>query len=302
MPLSDLMLSRSTHDRRGIERDDPSLLERLWGDERTRVLRWSAGATPVVDHEGATRLDLVAPSVVGERSIRAFLGRDVDGVAHVVAQVEHERVEGDGWEDLRLVAPRLDETDAGLFTQASALLRWHQVSTHCSRCGAATQVVSSGWVRRCPRDASQHFPRTDAAVIMAVVDDEGRLLLGHNPAWPVNRYSTLAGFVEPGETLEDAVRREVAEEVGVVVGEVVYEGDQPWPFPASLMLGFTARALTTTVTADENEITDARWFTREELPGQVERGEVLLPGPVSIAHRLVERWYGRPLPAVEEWR
>lgn len=302
MPLPDLMLSRSTHDRRGVERDDPALLERSWDDESTRVLRWSSGATPVIDREGAARLDLVAPSAVGEFSLRAFLGRDVDGVAHVAVRVEHERVEGDGWEDLRLVAPRLDETDAGLFTSATALLRWHQVHTHCPRCGSPTDVVSSGWVRRCPRDQSQHFPRTDAAVIMAVVDEADRLLLGHNPAWPANRYSTLAGFVEPGETLEDAVRREVAEEVGVVVGEVVYEGDQPWPFPASLMLGFTARALTTTVTTDENEITDARWLSREELPGLVESGEVVLPGPVSIAHRLVERWYGRPLPVVEEWR
>ena len=302
MPLPDLMLSRSTHDRRGVERDDPALLERLWGQRATRVLRWCAGATPVVERGAGTGLDLVGPSEVPESSLRVFLGRGRDGVALVAAQVDHERVEGDGWQDLRLVAPRLDATDAGLFTAATAVLRWHQVHTHCPRCGSPTRVESSGWVRRCPRDDSQHFPRTDPAVIMAVVDEQGRLLLGHNPAWPPRRYSTLAGFVEPGETLEDAVRREVAEEVGVVVGEVVYEGDQPWPFPASLMLGFTARALSTQVATDDHEITDARWFTREDLAGQVERGEVLLPPPVSIAHRLVERWYGRSLPAAAEWR
>lgn len=300
--LADLMLSRSTHDRRGAERDDPGLLDALWGEESTRVLRWCAGATPVVERGAGAGLDLVPPSAVPRSALRVFLGRGRDGVAHVAAQVEHERAEGDGWADLRLVAPRLDATDAGLFTAATAVLRWHQVNTHCPRCGSATEVVSSGWVRRCPRDDSQHFPRTDPAVIMAVVDDAGRLLLGHNPAWPERRYSTLAGFVEPGETLEDAVRREVAEEVGVVVGEVVYEGDQPWPFPASLMLGFTARAVSTVVSTDDHEITDARWFTREGLAGEVEGGQVLLPPPVSIAHRLVERWYGKPLPVVEEWR
>jgi NAD+ diphosphatase len=129
------------------------------------------------------------------------------------------------------------------------------------------------------------------------------LLLGHNPAWPERRFSTLAGFVEPGESLESAVRREVAEEVGVPVGDVDYLGSQPWPFPASLMLGFTARALDAQVKADGVEITDARWFTRDELTRSVSSGEVLLPPGVSIARRLIEHWYGAELTdAIEAWR
>ena len=123
-----------------------------------------------------------------------------------------------------------------------------------------------------------------------------RCLLGHQAVWPEGRYSTLAGFCEPGETLEDAVRREVAEEVGVVVGEVTYVGNQPWPLPASLMLGFVARATTTEIVVDQDEIDHARWFTREELRAEAESGRVVLPGPISISRALIEGWYGAPLP------
>ncbi len=142
------------------------------------------------------------------------------------------------------------------------------------------------------------YPRTDPAVIMTVVHGEGpdeRLLLGHAAHWPERRFSTLAGYVEPGESLENAVRREVAEEAGVVVGDVAYRGSQPWPFPASLMLGFSARALTTELHVDGVELTDARWFTRAELADAVRSGEVLLPGRSSIARALVEDWFGARL-------
>jgi NAD+ diphosphatase len=188
-------------------------------------------------------------------------------------------------------------------TESVAVLGWHATHTHCPRCGTPTEPVEAGWSRRCPADGSGHYPRTDPAVIMSVVDADDRLLLGHNPAWPDGRYSTLAGFVEPGESLEAAVRREVAEEVGVVVGEVEYLGSQPWPFPASLMLGFAARAVDPTISTDDVEITDARWFTREELRSAAAAGDVLLPSGVSIARRLVEHWYGGELPGAREaWR
>ena len=302
MPLAPLQLSRSSVDRRGEERADPQLIARAWADGATRVLRWADGRTPVAG-DGAVRLDLVPPTAVGPApgpGLVVLLGRDADGVLHLAAQVDAP--EDAAWQDLRTLGTVLDDRDAGLLTQATAVLRWHLVHPRCPRCGEVTEVVQSGWVRRCPRDGSDHFPRTDPAVIMTVVDDDDRLLLGHNPAWPAGRYSTLAGFVEPGESLEAAVRREVLEEVGVAVGEVTYLGNQPWPFPASLMLGFTARALDPAVRTDDVEITDARWFTRDQLRAAAVAGEVVLPGGISIASRLVEHWYGGPLPVTGEWR
>ncbi len=303
MFLDHLMLSRSSLDRRSAERGRQGLLDEAWADESTRVLRWSDGRTPLAARpDGAGDLDLVPPSAVGEHDLRVFLGRDRGGTLHLAARVPHDRTAGDGWDDLRVAALSLGERDAGLFTAASAVLNWHRTHTHCPRCGSRTLVEDAGWVRRCPTDDSVHFPRTDPAVIMAVVDAEDRILLGHNPAWPQGRYSTLAGFVEPGETLENAVRREVAEEAGIAVGEVTYLGDQPWPFPASLMLGFRAEAISTAVDTDGDEITDARWFTREQLAEATSSQRVILPGPVSISHRLIQHWYGQELPVQSEWR
>ncbi|MCZ2264736.1 NAD(+) diphosphatase, partial [Isoptericola sp. QY 916] len=187
-----------------------------------------------------------------------------------------------------------------LAAEAVALAAWHASHERCPRCGEPTVVEQAGWVRRCVAQDVEVYPRTDPAVIMAVVDDADRLLLGHAAHWPEGRYSTLAGYVEPGEGLEQAVRREVAEETSVVIGDapgdVVYRGSQPWPFPASLMLGFRARAVATDVEVDGTEVTAARWFTREELAAGVAAGEVGLPGRPSIARALVEEWYGEELP------
>lgn len=202
----------------------------------------------------------------------------------------------DGWVSLREVGADLDDVEAGLLTTATALHGWHRAHRHCPRCGQATDVVQAGWVRRCPRDGSEHYPRTDPAVIMAVVDDEDRLLLGTGQPWPEGRVSVLAGFVEAGETLEAAVAREVQEEVGVEVVDVQYRGNQPWPFPASLMLGFRARAVTTDLTVDPTELRSAAWYTREELRAGVVDGSRTLPPRVSIARVLVEEWFGGPIP------
>jgi NAD+ diphosphatase len=155
-----------------------------------------------------------------------------------------------------------------------------------------------GHLRVCVTDGVEHYPRTDPAVIMLVVDDDGRALLGHQPSWPQGRMSTLAGFVEAGETLEDAVAREVLEEVGVVVDDVRYVESQPWPFPSSLMLAFTAHAATSELAVDGVEISDARWFTRDELTTCVQDGSLRLPMRSSVAFRLIDRWYGGGLAAV----
>jgi len=183
------------------------------------------------------------------------------------------------------------------------MAQWHAAHPFCARCGTRSEPVQSGWARSCPVCGAEHYPRTDGAVIMAIVDDEDRLLLGRQARWAEHRYSCLAGFVEPGESLEDAVRREAREEAGVVVGEVAYRGSQPWPFPASLMLGFRARAAGGEITVDGEELESARWWTREELALDVATGEVLLPPAVSIARRLVEDWFGGPLhDGQDAWR
>ncbi|GAB2699933.1 NAD(+) diphosphatase [Thalassiella azotivora] len=292
--LPGLTLSRSALDRAGYRRTDPGLLGACWADPRTRVLRVGGGRVPVVDAGDGPALGVLSPLDVGEQPTGTwlFLGQDADGVAHLAVDAEPE----DGWLGLRELGAVLDDLGAGLLTTAVALTAWHRTHTHCPRCGHPTEVATAGWTRRCPQDGSEHYPRTDPAVIMTVVDGDDRLLLGHNPAWPEGRFSTLAGFVEPGESLEAAVRREVAEEVGVAVGDVEYLGSQPWPFPASLMLGFTARALSDDVVVDDEEISDARWFTREELAAGVADGTVLPPSGLSIARRLIEHWYGGPVP------
>ena len=198
---------------------------------------------------------------------------------------------------LREVGALLGDRDAGLFVHAVALANWHATHGRCARCGATTTVEAAGHVRRCTACGTEHFPRTDPAVIVLVTDDAGRALLGHNPQWPANRYSTLAGFVEPGESAEHAVVREIKEESGVDVVDVRYLGSQPWPFPSSLMLGFTARAIDPdAVQVDGEEISDARWFSPADLRDAVASGEVLFPPSVSIARKLVEHWYGGPIP------
>ncbi|WP_190278742.1 NAD(+) diphosphatase [Cellulomonas sp. B6] len=216
--------------------------------------------------------------------------------ADVLVHLPDGPVARSGWRPLRAVGASLDAHDAGLATTAVALDAWHDRHPRCPRCGARTRTAQAGWSRVCDVDGSEHYPRTDPAVIMAVVDDADRLLLGHAAAWPQGRWSTLAGFVEAGESAEQAVRRETREETGVVVGDVEYAGSQPWPFPASLMLGFRGRATTTDVRPDGVEMADARWFSRADLAAAVAVGEVVLPGDTSIARALIEQWFGEPLP------
>jgi NAD+ diphosphatase len=199
---------------------------------------------------------------------------------------------------IRVLAPQLDADELSLAVHAVAIARWLASTPFCPRCGARTDVRQAGHLRRCPECGTDHFPRTDPAVIMLITDEQDRALLARNPAWPEGRFSTLAGFVEPGENLEDAVRREVAEEVGVVVGEVSYGASQPWPFPASLMLGFFGRATDPTITVDHDEIAEAVWVTREELTAYGEAGTLLLPPRgVSISSWLIEAWLGQDLTA-----
>lgn len=307
-PLRDLALSRQHLDRAGARRGRVGTFADLWARPTTRVLQVHAGRAPVVETPHGLQLVLRAPAEVpapGPDDLRLYLGADGDEefVAVVSADPEPETADGSAggeeWRGLREVGTELGSRDAGLFTEALSMGNWHAVTRFSPRSGHPLTATSAGWVKVEP-DGKEHFPRTDAAVIMAVISPDDELLLGHQPVWPVNRYSVLAGFVEPGECLEDTVRREVFEEAGILVGseleDVRYLGSQPWPFPASLMVGFVARAVTTDIKVDGDEIALARWFTREQLAEEIAHGRVLPPPGVSIARRLIEAWYGGPLP------
>jgi NAD+ diphosphatase len=218
-----------------------------------------------------------------------FLGVGDDGTAYAATVGTLPPRIGARPLDLREVGALLDDRDAGLLTHAVALANWHRTHVRCPRCGAETVPALGGHVRRCGADQSEHFPRTDPAVIMLVHDGADRCVLGRQPAWPHSMFSTLAGFVEPGEAAEAAVAREVAEEVGLHVTDVRFQASQPWPFPSSLMLGFTARAVDEEIVLSGAELAEARWFTRAEL-SRGDSDDVRLPPPVSIAWRLITDW------------
>ncbi|MBB2996561.1 NAD(+) diphosphatase [Paeniglutamicibacter cryotolerans] len=295
--LGDLPLSRTEVDRGCERRTDEGWLPSLLVAPGTRILILVAGRAHV--HDGT--LVFVDAADVPDGALYVYLGSA--GGTEMVLAAFHEAPAGLAtsvqWLGLRDVAAGLSARDAGLFVEAVAIANWHTGHKHCPRCGAALEVVQSGWVRRCPADGSLHFPRTDPAIIVAITDESDRLLLGANAQWGGKRYSTLAGFVEPGESLEAAVIREVAEESGVAVTDPRYMGSQPWPFPCSLMLGFTARATSTDLVPDGEEIIDLRWFTREELAEEVRTGQIGVPMGVSISSALIENWYGGTLPEPE---
>jgi NAD+ diphosphatase len=268
----------------------------LLAEPTTRVLDVAEGRTPV---DADLRLALREPTIADEPAHAAYLGEDDAGTAYLLAR---GATPGEGWVTLREVGAELDEQAGNLLAEAVSLSNWHASHPFCPRCGAPTESAQAGWTRVCTREGSEHYPRTDPAVIMAVVDDDDRLLLGHGTIWPVGRMSTLAGFVEPGESLEAAVRREVAEEVGIEVGDVFYRGSQPWPFPASIMLGFRAHALSTDIHVDGEEVDGARWFTRESMLDAIASGDLVLSPSISIARRLIEDWFGGPISSPEAFR
>jgi NAD+ diphosphatase len=289
--FDELVFAGAPLDRAAELRLRHDILRRLLAEPTTAVLDVGRHSVAAVRDGERVSLRLRSPQPDDEGREALLLGRH-DG--RVVLGV---RVEGEGLTPLREVADLLPSQEASFAATAVALDNWHGTHPRCSRCGEPTVIDQAGWVRTCQADDSQHHPRTDPAVIMAVTDESDRLLLARGAGWPEGRMSVLAGFVEPGETLAAAVAREVREEVGVEVVDVRYQGDQPWPFPASLMVGFTARATTTELTLDGSEIADARWFTREELRAALESRELRRPSSVSISARLIERWYGGPLAA-----
>lgn len=281
-----LPLAQSGLDRDYRFRDNPN-----WDSEIADT------AEILIMHEGqvqlgvAGELKLFSTDQLDTFEPLAYLGKDQEtGLAIILA--ESPSVEGE-WHNLRKSGLGLSPRDAAIFTQGLALYNWHKTHEFCPRCGTRTVVERAGWSRRCPADNSELFPRTDPAIIVGVIDSEDRILLGSQGVWEENRYSILAGFVEPGESLEAAVAREMQEEAGILVANPIYLGSQAWPFPFSLMLGYTAQYVGGTVVPDGEEIVKLRWFTKSEL--KAEAKTLLLPGKLSIARAIIEHWLGEEL-------
>ncbi len=224
--------------------------------------------------------------VLGLEGDTLYIGLDL---SHLDDPYGHPRIEAEGaFEDLRQIGPVIPADEGAILAHARGMMTWHQRHRFCGVCGAPTEVSHGGYQRNCTGCGAQHFPRTDPAVIMLVHKGDN-CLLGRTHQFPRRIYSTLAGFVEPGESLEEAVAREVFEEAGVTVGEVRYMASQPWPFPSSLMLGFHAEAEAMELNIDPKELEDARWMTREQI-GRIEDFDMELPRRDSIAWRLVKAW------------
>lgn len=288
---ADLTFAGVTHDRAVERRTDELWLSSAWAAPQTLALLVVAGAAEVDGDDLAWRSPQLTPD--GERYL---LGVDASGGARFAVRVDEEpqRAEVRG---LRELARALPASESDWACHAVALSQWHSTHQYCPRCGEATVVAVAGAERRCPRDGSAHFPRVDPAVIMLVTDADERALLGRHDSWPPGRFSTLAGFVEPGETAEQAVRREVAEEAGITVEDVELLATQPWPFPSSLMIGACARVPGIVEPhPDGVELAEARWFTRQELSDAVAADDVQVSGRVSISRWLIDRWFGAELP------
>jgi NAD+ diphosphatase len=281
-------------DRAAHLRQDPAWFAAALADERSRAIPvWNSrnliaeGDTPRAVY---LELSRIPPERLNGTDL-ILLGRfgDTSFFTYEIESVEAPQVlPGTRFEDLRLVASLLPIDEAGLLGYARAIISWRQRHRFCGTCGAKTVAAKSGHVLVCSDPSCRHeqFPRIDPAIIVLVSDGE-RALLGRQASWPIGRYSTIAGFVEPGESLEDAVAREVFEETGIEVDRIEYHSSQPWPFPSSLMLGFTAHAVTSEVHLRDQELEDARWFSRADIAST----GALLPPRQSISFRLIEHWF-----------
>lgn len=301
-------------DRASELRSDEAELNRLWN--AAKIIRVSDSKLATDGQSlrflSATEVEKLIASKIFTSGDKYFLGIDsASTVAYFAWDCDEVgKAAGDssaeGMASLRELGAKLDEFHLGISMHAIALSNWHRSHPHCARCGAETESTLGGSVRVCVKDQSQHHPRTDSAVIVLVKDKDDRILLGHQPIWPDGRFSTFAGFLEPGETFEQCVEREVFEESGVKVSEITYLGSQPWPFPASIMIAFSAVADDpSTAKADGVEITDVRWFSREELKNSVADGSLLLPPTISVARKMIAMWFGPgadKLTGGESWR
>ena len=298
-------------DRAGELRTNQSTLDTLW--QKAKIIQIADGRIAAIEekltfHSASAISDIAASGKFTEGS-RYFLGLDLaDRTPYFawdtqwVGDVDDE-VKSVGFTTLREVGAQLSPQQFELALHATALSNWHRAHPRCPRCGGATRVDLGGAARFCDADQSQHHPRTDSAVIVLIKDRADRILLGHQPVWPEGRFSTFAGFLEPGETFEQCVAREVFEESNIKVSEIKYLGSQPWPFPASIMIAF--EAVTDNPEAaqgDGAEITEVKWFSRAELKAAAQDGSLLLPPAISVARKMIEGWLGEAAVGGETWR
>ena len=296
------MTIRNFYSQGGLEREeplrrDPQWLDKIGDGEEVRVVAvWRyRNLVASLENPTARYLDLQEASVLIEQSAEPILLGRRGGAVYLSVDLSHHeeppRLEGE-FADLRQVGPVLERWEGSVLAYARGLAWWHARHRFCGVCGHPTRMEMAGHQRRCenPECGASHFPRTDPAVIMLVHDGRDRCVLGRQAAWPEGRHSTLAGFVEPGESLEEAVAREVFEEVGIRVRDVTYHSSQPWPFPSSIMLGFHARADYGPLTVDPNELESAQWFERKAILESPGDALFQLPREDSIARQLILSW------------
>lgn len=302
-----LPLARSAVDRDYLSRTNPDLFIELAAKANTRILPIFDGKVLLTGsaNDPKPELRLFSPHELATFEYRAYLGKTIGAgelpddsaiILHVLDQATANDIEPntDNWHVLRRTGAGLSDLGAGIYAQGLALHNWNLTHGFCPKCGTATEVSQAGWVRICPVDAHEVYPRTDPAIIVSVIDDQDRILLGSQGVWEDNRWSILAGFVEAGESLNAAVIREIYEEAGVRVVEPTYLASQAWPFPYSLMLGFSAKVDPSHAKAepvpDGDEIEKLRWFSREDIAREAK--DLLLPGRMTISRVLIEHWYG----------
>ena len=297
----ELPLARAAIDRAGELRLSASKLIEMW--EAGRILQLADGKFAT---EGSALALLSASEIQAIKATsqfhdgeKLFLGQ-LNGVGYF-AWCTHSVSSGaeslpQSFKTLREIGDDLSDLEIGLAVHAQALANWHHTHRFCPKCGSTTTSSSGGSVRRCDNDGSEHYPRTDPAMIVLVTDRSDRILLGRQKVWVEGRYSNFAGFVDAGESFEHCVAREVMEEANLPVGEITYLGSQPWPFPSSIMIAFSAVTENPELAEpDGEEIVDLRWFSRAELIAAVNDGSLNLPPLMSVSRKMIEAWYGQPI-------
>ena len=282
LPLAAAEVDRSAH-----LRSDEGYLQSSWPN--ALVLQFSSEKFA----SQSNQLAFVKGASLGEYDSQSdyFLGVK-DGENFFLRHLNDETSKSE-FKSLRAIGSFLSPRDIGLAVHAQGLANWHSKHPRCSLCGGPTVVVLAGAVRRCPTDQSEHYPRTDSAIIVLIKNDKDQILLGRQKVWPKHRFSTFAGFVEPGESFEHCVIREVREEAGVELTKINYLGSQPWPFPASLMIAFEAITNTPELARpDGDEIEEIRWFSREEMKSAILDKSLILPFEISVARQMINAWYG----------